>query len=184
MKALLCIFCLALLLAGCQASPQAGFFQTRIPPPGTLPPGTLLASNSYNPAAMLPAVLPADSFPAASPATPPARTETFVPVERRGATLSRVPLASSGPILAATGREEPIRIAENSPLPSGLAAVVPIRGMPTTDLTGFFQTVRAGLSRPANNLPSAISKEYIEISQLPDPPGGSRRASLTSQPLR
>ena len=183
MKPLLALFCLALFLAGCRAAPQAGFFQTRIPPPGTQPNGSLLADNVYYPGGERSAASPtADAAPPSL--APTTKTNIFTPVERRGASLGRAASSTSRASGSAAGREEPIRIAENTPLPSGLAAVVPIRGVPTTDVTGLFQTVRSSLNPPSADSLLASASGYIEISQLPDPPVASRRAARSSQPLR
>lgn len=178
MKAPLAIFCVALLLAGCRAGPEGGFFQTRVPPPGTQPAGFLLADNLDYPSAQL----SAPQLTANDPLNPlsPTGTGTFAPMERRGAPLGRAPSHTSTRSTSAAG-EVPIRIVENSPLPAGLAAVVPIRGIPTTDVAGRFQTAReGGASDRAQPAPSG----YVEISQLRDPHPDLRGAYRFSQPLR
>ncbi|MBC7852262.1 MAG: hypothetical protein IAF94_02410 [Pirellulaceae bacterium] len=79
----------------------------------------------------------------------------------------------------------PIRIPDDSTSAATLAAVVPIRGIPTTDATGLFETVRAQLN-PQSFLSarSPASSGFVEISRLPDAPAELRRAALSGQSLR
>src|SRR4051812_8911530 len=71
MRAALLTLCLSLSLTGCQA-PSGGLFgQTRIPSPGTQPPGSLLADNYYYPTSN-----PGVSLAATQPVTRPAITSS------------------------------------------------------------------------------------------------------------
>jgi|GEM_PF-4680644 hypothetical protein len=86
---------------------------------------------------------------------------------------------------ATPSSEEPIRIPNESPAAGALAAVVPIRGIPTTDATSLFDTVRAQL--PASSSLAArtpAARGFVEISQLPDAPAALRQAALSRQLLR
>lgn len=193
MRALFATACLALALAGCRGTGEGLFGQTLVPPPGTQPPGTLLADNGYYPGAT-PNSGVATIFPT-TPAAPASRdvikepgfisTGDSQPAERRGASLSRSSLATPSRAPATLNSEEPIRIPSESPAVGALAAVVPIRGIPTTDATSLFDTVRAQLparSSFANRAPA--SSGFVEISQLPDAPAALRQAALSRQSLR
>ena len=190
MRALFATACLALALAGCRGTGEGLFGQMIIPPPGTQPPGTLLADNSYYPGATPNSGL-ATVFPT-TPAAPASRDVIkepgFInsqPAERRGASLTRSSLATPSRTVAAPSNEEPIRIPSESPAAGALAAVVPIRGIPTTDTTGLFDTVRAQLA-PRSSLAgrAPASSGFVEISQLPDAPAALRQAALSRQSLR
>jgi hypothetical protein len=159
-----------------------------IPPPGTQPPGALLADNSYSPrpepaAAKSSATIPVP--PSVLPATQPAFTAV---AERRGAAIARSTLGTPSRAVtpvATASREEPIRIPDNSAALGTLASIVRIQGIPTTDATGLFPTVRQQLSPPASVARRTIpSGGFVEISQLPNAPAASRRAALPTQPLR
>jgi hypothetical protein len=193
MRALFAAACLALALAGCRGTGEGLFGQMLVPPPGTQPPGTLLADNSYYPGATPNSGI-ATIFPT-TPAAPASRDVIkepgFIssagsqPAERRGASLTRSSLATPSRTVAAPNNEEPIRIPSESPAVGALAAVVPIRGIPMTDATSLFDTVRAQLpprSSLAARTPAASG--FVEISQLPDAPAALRQAALSRQSLR
>ncbi|MGI8979000.1 MAG: hypothetical protein ACR2FY_07225 [Pirellulaceae bacterium] len=200
MRAPFATLCLALALAGCRGSGSGPFGQVTIPPPGTQPAGALLADNSYYPGFSNPAA--ASSFGSSTPATtttspsPPAipgapsftTTDTAPIADRRGAAISRSSIAAPTPtrtVTAPASREEPIRIPDDSTSAASLAAVVPIRGIPTTDTTGLFETVRAQLNPPSFlSARSPASSGFVEISRLPDASAELRRAALSGQSLR
>ena len=195
MRAPFATLCLALALAGCRGPGSGTFGQVTIPPPGTQPAGALMADNSYYPGSSNPAA--ASSFggsklgtSATTPPTTPAApsftpTDTAPLADRRGAAISRSSLAAPSRTIAPASREEPIRIPDDSTSAATLAAVVPIRGIPTTDTTGLFATVRAQLN-PQSFLSarSANSGGFVEISQLPDASAALRRAALSQPSLR
>src|SRR6185436_682665 len=193
MRALFATACLALALAGCRGTGEGLFGQMIIPPPGTQPPGTLLADNSYYPGATPNSGL-ATVFPAtlAAPASRDVIKEPgFIPsgnsqpAERRGASLSRSSLATPSRTVAAPSNEEPIRIPNESSATGALAAVVPIRGIPTTDATSLFDTVRAQLAPRSSLVARApASSGFVEISQLPDAPAALRQAALSRRSIR
>jgi hypothetical protein len=118
------------------------------------------------------------------------RGNSFLPAgnqitERRGATLTRTNLAASARTSSIASPEEPIHIPNESTAKSGLAAVIPIRGIPTTDATGLFEAVRSQLAPAANLAPRApLSSSLIEITQLPDASPTARQAALSRQSLR
>ena len=66
MRALVATFVLALLLAGCQGTGSGMLGQLTLPPPGTQPPGTLLAGNNYYPAPNSTSAVAATTSPAPS----------------------------------------------------------------------------------------------------------------------
>jgi hypothetical protein len=80
-----------------------------------------------------------------------------------------------------TAPEEPIHIPNESTTPGGLAAVIPIRGIPTTDATRLFEAVYSNAA-PATNY--AARAGFVEISQLPDASPALRQAALSRQTLR
>lgn len=193
MRALFATACLALTLAGCRGTGEGLFGQMIIPPPGTQPSGTLLADNSYYPGptpnTAVATILP--TTPAAPASRDVIKEPSFAssgnsqPAERRGASLSRSSLATPTRPVASPSREEPIRIPNESPAAGALAAVVPIRGIPTTDATSLFDTVRAQLTPRSSLVARApASSGFVEISQLPDAPAALRRAALSGQSLR
>ena len=191
MRALFATACLALVLAGCRGTGEGLFGQMIIPPPGTQPPGTLLADN-YCPGATPNSAI-ATIFPA-TPAAPASRdaikepgftaSGNSQPAERRGASLSRSSLATPSRAPATPNSEEPIRIPNESPAAGALAAVVPIRGIPTTDATSLFDTVRAQLAPRSSLAARTPASGFVEISQLPDAPAALRQAALSRQSLR
>ena len=86
---------------------------------------------------------------------------------------------------ATTAREEPIRIPDDPAFVGSLAAVVPIRGVPTTDVTSLFDTVRSQLASRSSLAPrTPASSGFVEISQLPDASPALRQAALSRQTLR
>ena len=201
MRALVATFVLALLLAGCQGTGSGMFGQLTLPPLGTQPPGTLVAGSNYYPTdpaanSASPSITqPADkktepigSVPSLSAVA--SNSRTFQPAgnqitERRGATLTRTNLAASARTTSTGSPEEPIRIPNESTVAGGLAAVIPIRGIPTTDATGLFEAVRSQLAPAANLAPRApLSSSLIEITQLPDASPTARQAALSRQSLR
>lgn len=209
MRSALATLCLALALAGCRGTGTGNglFGQMTIPPPGTQPPGALLAGNSYYPAASPTTSNPPSAAAPDAPATP-AFLSTFNPpagtnflstttppsstaasdstlTDRRGASLSRANLAGPARSPTSVVREEPILIPSDSPNSGKLATVIPIRGIPTTDATGQFERIRSQLSTPTSLAvqPRAPSG-FVEISQLPNPPADLRRAALFQQQLR
>lgn len=191
MRALFATCCFALLLAGCRGPGNGLFGQLTLPPPGTQPPGTLLAGSNYYPGVASPPAAAATNFPAASQpgasAVPvdlgTSRPNSSQITERRGATLTRNNLAAVTRPSVNTAPEEPIRIPSESTAAGGLAAVVPIRGIPTTDATRLFEAVRSQLATaPTTNY--AARAGFIEISQLPDASPALRQAALSRQALR
>ncbi len=194
MRNLAATFCLALALAGCRGTGSGMFGHTTIPPPGTQPPGTLLADNSYYPAATsssgstLFGTTPLATPNLISPPGFPAPAATQLPTPQ-GATISRSNLGTPSRTLAnppREAREQPIRIPDDNAVVGALAAVVPIRGIPTTDTSSLFDTVRtqAAASRGFLAARSAPASGFVEISQLPDAPAELRRAALSGQSLR
>ena len=207
MRSALATLCLALALAGCRGTGGGLFGQMTVPPPGTQPPGALLADNSYYPGASPIASNTSSAAAPGAPATPsfsssfnpPAGTNflsaTVPPsspatsdsnlTERRGASLSRDNLARPARSPAPGVREEPILIPTDAATAGRLAAVIPIRGIPTTDATGLFEQVRSQLSPPTNLAAQPRTPSgFVEISQLPDPSADLRRAALSQQQLR
>ena len=194
MRALVATFVLALLLAGCQGTGSGMLGQLTLPPPGTQPPGTLLAGSNYYPAANSTSTVAATTSPAPSlsavTSNNASSSNSFQPAgnqitERRGATLSRANLSASKPPEGVTSREEPIHIPSESTVKGGLAAVIPIRGIPTTDATGLFEAVRSQLAPATSLAPRApLSSSLIEITQLPDASPALRQAALSRQTLR
>jgi hypothetical protein len=192
MRALLATACLALALAGCRGTGEGLFGQMHIPPPGTQPPGTLLADNSYYQGGT-PNSGVATVFPA-TPTAPASRdaikepgftaSGNSQPAERRGPSLTRSSLATPSRVAATPSQEEPIRIPNESSAAGALAAVVPIRGIPTTDATSLFDTVRSQLAPRSNLAGRAPASGFVEISQLPDAPAALRQAALSRQTLR
>ncbi len=195
MRAPFATLCLALALAGCRGPGGGPLGQVTIPPPGTQPAGALMADNSYYPGSSNPAA--ASSFgspsrgitatsPPATPGAPSFTSNDTAPLaDRRGAAISRSSLAAPSRTIAPASREEPIRIPDDSTSAATLAAVVPIRGIPTTDATGLFETVRAQLNTPSFlSARSSSSNGFVEISRLPDAPAELRRAALFGQSLR
>lgn len=207
MRSALATLCLALALAGCRGTGNGLFGQMTIPPPGTQPPGALLADNSYYPAASPTTGTPPSAAAPNAPATP-AFASTFNPpagtnflsattppsstassdstlTDRRSATLSRANLAGPARSPTSAVREEPILIPSDSASAGKLAAVIPIRGVPTTDATGLFEQIRSQLAPPTSLAaqPRAPSG-FVEISQLPNPSADLRRAALSQQQLR
>ena len=186
--------CLALALAGCRGSGNGLLSRMTIPPPGTQPPGALLADNSYYPAGTSPATSTwgSGALATAGPATPtgllsPNFNQPGSPqlTERRGAALTRANL--SGPARAAgpATQEEAIRIPDDSAFAGTLAAVVPIRGIPTTDATPLFDQIRSQLApRASLAVQQPASSGFVEISQLRDAPAAIRRAALSQRQLR
>ena len=184
MRALFATFCLALALAGCRGTGSGLFGQMTVPPPGTQPPGTLLADNSYYPGApSTPAVARDSRDLAATPSFTSSGNSQLT--ERRGASLSRSTLGTPARASAPTAREEPIRIPDDSSTAGALAAVVPIRSIPTTDATSLFDTVRSQIAPRSSLVARApASSGFVEISQLPDAPAALRQAALSRQSLR
>ena len=172
------ILCLALALTGCRGNGGGFLSRMTIPPPGTQPPGALLADNAYYPrpdtASANKSATPSPTLPV-PPSTLPADPLSFTPVaERRGAAIARsmlaAPARTPAPAATAASREEPIRIPDNSASVGTLASVVRIKGIPTTDATGLFQTVRTQLQPPASLAARTAASGFVEISQLPDAP--------------
>jgi hypothetical protein len=187
MRALFATACLALALTGCRGSVGGPLGQLTIPPPGTQPPGALLADNSYYPGSSTPAA--ASSFGSSAPAALAdsnlTNADTFPRATPPGAAISRSSLAASSPAKSPPSREDPIRIPSDSSTATALAAIVPIRPIPTTDVTGLFETVRAQLAtRTSLAAGSPASRGFVEISQLPDAPPELRRAALSGHSLR
>jgi hypothetical protein len=182
------ILCLALALAGCRGSGTGMLGRMTIPPPGTQPPGALLADNSYSPRPEPAAVTSSATIPV-PPSVLPATQPAFTAVaDRRGAAIARSTLGApsrAAPPAATASREESIRIPDNSAAVGTLASIVRIQGIPTTDATGFFQTAGKQLPQPANVATRTTrSSGFVEISQLPNASAASRRAALPTQPLR
>ena len=199
MRSALATLCLALALAGCRGTGNGLFGQMTIPPPGTQPPGALLADNSYYPAvnpmvgsspistsAATP-VLASNSGalqPNTLPSGPTTGSDSQL-ADRRGAAISRANLGAPARSTTSSSREEPIRIPDDSATAGTLAAVIPIRGVPTTDATGLFEQIRSQLTSQTNLAAQPrVSSGFVEISQLPNPPEDVRRAALSKQQLR
>ncbi len=194
---LLCILA-CLVATGCQ-NPSVGsglFGQTRIPPPATQPPG-----NSYYPAlAAVPQPVLGNPFvnpfatpppPASQPPlslapdllAPPAmrddtRTRVTDATPRPGtAAISRSGLSTPSRPAAARSSEEPIRVIASGAPAGALAAVVPLRGMNLTDVSGS----RPRLALPASLFASSAVPQdarYPEISRLPNATPEIRAAAV------
>ena len=195
MRGLFATICIALALAGCRGAGEGLFGQLTIPPPGTQPPGTLLAGNSYYPgrtttasaATPTPLASTTDSRSTSNLlSVPTSSSSSNSPTERRGASLSRANLGTPSRTAIQPSSEEPIRIPSESPAAGALAAVVPIRGIPTTDATTLFDTVRSQLGTRGflEARTPAPSRGFLEISQLPDASPALRQAALSRQTLR